>query len=426
MKERLVITSIARTPLDSQKGKEFKEMTIPELAVIPVKAAIERSNLGVSDVDGLIMGNMDQGTGEATNIARHVALKAGLDYKTALAYTVNRVCGSGFQAVASSMMEIWAGQGDIYVAAGVEMRSHSKVSLPLSFAWTGIPKGGILLGGPEYKGDATFPKEVFGTSWEAPDGRVVPYNGPGLTVEKASIQLGVTREESDRFAYDSQMKMKRAQEENRFADEIIPIEYPETDRKGKVNMVSCDTDLHPKPNTTMEGLAGLPPAFLKDGGVVTAGSASGSVDGSAAVVIMSEENAAKRGLKPIAYLVDFAFGGVDPTIMGTGPFEAINKLFARTGKSFDDVDVVEINEAFCAQVLTCMKLWGFDFESDFYKKLNPNGGATSIGHPEGCTGVRLTLTVAEELRRKGQKYGVASACIGGGMGAAILIENAQL
>jgi acetyl-CoA acetyltransferase family protein len=368
---------------------------------------------------------MNQGTGEALNLGRHVALKAGLDYTRALSYTVNRICGSGFQSIASAMMEIWAGEGNIYVAAGAEMNSHMLVSLPLDFAWKGIPRGGALLGGPQFDGDPCYPPEIFGKEWVADDGTVVPLYGPAFTVEKAAILHGVTREESDRFAYDSQMKMKRAQEENRFENEIVPLEYPVTSGKGKVETVFCDRDLHPKPDTTPEGLAALRSAFIKNG-VVTAGSASGSVDGAAAVVLMPESEAKRRGLEPIAYINAFAFGGVDPTVMGTGPVPAFEKLFAKTGFGFDDVDVIEINEAFAAQVVCCMKMFGFDFESDFYKKLNPNGGAVAVGHPEGCTGVRLALTVAEELRRSEKKYGVAGACIGGGQGAAIFLENAAL
>jgi acetyl-CoA C-acetyltransferase len=409
--------------LDSQKGQEFREMSIPELAVIPVKAVLERAGLGESDVDCVVMGQMSQGTGEAGNLARHVSLKAGLDVTTALGYTVNRICGSGFQAVACCMMELWAGEGEVYIAAGCEMDSHQLISLPINFPWVGVPRGGVLLGGPAYDGDLCYPSERFGKKWIADDGTEIPLYGPAFTVEKAAKLLGVTREEADRFAYDSQMKMKRAQEEDRFADEIIPLEYPLTDKRGNTEMVSCDKDLHPKPFTTPEGLAKLSPAFVKNG-VVTAGNASGSVDGAAAVVLMKESEAERRGLKPIAFVNAFAFGGVDPTVMGTGPVPAIRKLFKKTGLGFEDIDVIEINEAFSAQVVSCMKLFGVDFDSDFYRKLNPNGGATAIGHPEGCTGVRLTLTIAEELRRTGKRYGVASACIGGGQGAAILVENA--
>jgi acetyl-CoA C-acetyltransferase len=389
-------------------------MSIPELAVIPVSAAIERSRLGNKDVDGLIMGSVNQGTGEATNLGRHVALKARLDYTTALAYTVNRVCGSGFQAVASSMMEIWAGEGNVYVAAGCEMNSHRLISLPLSFSWTGIPRGGIRLGGGNYEGDPCNPNEIYGVMY-----------GPAFTVEKAARIYGITREESDQFSYDSQVKMKKAQESGRFDSEIVPIEYPQTDKRGKVTKIKCDKDLHPKPNTTVEVLSTLPPAFEKDG-IVTAGSSSGSNDGAAAIVIMTEEEAKKRDLKPIAYLNAFAFGGVDPTLMGTGPVPALQKLLKKTGLTFDDIGVLEINEAFSAQVLSCLKILGHYMDSPLYQRLNPNGGAVSIGHPEGCTGVRLTMTVAEELRRTGKKYGVASACIGGGQGAAILLENAQI
>jgi acetyl-CoA C-acetyltransferase len=425
MSGRVVITSIARTPLDSQKNGEFREMFVQDLGAIPVRAAVERSGLGASEVDGVIMGQIHQGSSECSNLARHVALLAGLDDQTAQAYTVNRICGSGFQAVASSVMELWAGEGDVYVAAGAEMNSHRIFSLPFSFSWTGMPRGGVTLGGSDYDGDLTYPAGRYGKEWVAEDGTVVPLRGPAFTVEKASKQLGVTREDADRFAYDSQMKAKRAQEEGRFATEIVPVEYPVTGKRGKIELVRCDTDLHPKPNTTMEGLAGLPAAFIK-GGVVTAGSASGAVDGAAAIVLMKEEEAERRGLKPLAYINAFAFAGVDPTIMGTGPVAAIHKLFKKTGFDFSKIDVIEINEAFAAQVVCCMKMFGFDFDSDFYKMLNPNGGATAIGHPEGCTGVRLTMTVAEELRLKGKRYGIASACIGGGQGAAILIENATL
>jgi acetyl-CoA C-acetyltransferase len=389
-------------------------MSIPELAVVPVKAAIERSGLGVSDVDGLVMGHAHAGTGEASNLGRHVALKAGLDFNTAHAYSIDMVCGSGFKAVASSMMELWTGQGSVYIAAGADMLSHRLVSLPLSYAWTGIPRGGILLGGSNYKGDPCSPNEIYGVMY-----------GPAFTVEKAAREYGISREDSDQFAYESQMKMKKAQESNRFENEIVPFEVRQTDKKGNVTTTIYDKDLHPKPYTTLEGLAKLRPAFEKDG-VVTAGNASGNNSGAGAMVIMTEEEAKKRGLTPIAYLNNCAFGCVDPTLMGTGPVPAIRKLLQKTGLGFDDIDVLEINEAFAAQVLSCMKLLGHYMGSPLYERLNPNGGAVAIGHPTGCTGVRVTMTVAEELRRTGKRYGIASACIGGGQGAAILVENAQI
>ena len=219
--------------------------------------------------------------------------------------------------------------------------------------------------------------------------------------------------------------MKKAQESNRFENEIVPLEIRKTDKKGNVSTATACVDLHPKPQTTLEVLKTLPPAFEKDG-IVTAGSSSGSNSGAAAIVIMAEEEALRRELKPIAYLNAFAFGGVDPRLMGTGPVPAIHKLLNKANLSLDDIDVLEINEAFAAQVLSCMKIFGHYIGTPLYDRLNPNGGAVAIGHPEGCTGVRLTMTVAEELRRTGKKYGIASACIGGGQGAAILIENAQV
>ena len=411
---RIVITSYARTPLDSQKGREFQEMSIPELAVEPVKAAVARSGLGPSDVDGLVMGHVQSGTGEATNLGRHVALKAGLDFTTALAYTVDMVCGSGFQAVVAAMRGIRCGEGPVFIAAGAEMCCHKLIALPLSYMWTGIPKDGILLGGRNSPGDTCSPNEIYGVMY-----------GPGFTVEKAARLYGVTREEADRFAFDSQRKMRLAQESGRFADEIIPFIARHTDRKGNVENITYDTDLHPKGFTTMEGLAKLRPAFEKDG-VITAGNASGSNSGAAALVMMTEEEARRRGLAPIAYLNDYAFAGVDPTLMCTGPVPALQKLLKKTGLTFDDIDVLEINEAFAAQVVVCLKMLGFSFDSPLYERLNPNGGAVAIGHPLGCTGVRLVMTAAEELRRTGRKYAAVSACIGGGLGAAILLENAAL
>ncbi|MDR0468447.1 MAG: thiolase family protein [Peptococcaceae bacterium] len=411
-KNRIVITSFARTPFDSQRGHEFQELTIPEMAVVPVKAAIERSQLGRSDVDAMVMGNCNV-NGQASNLGRHVALKAGLDYETALAYTVHRVCGSGFTAVTNCMMEIWSGESKVMVAAGAEMLSHSVVSLPVSYAWTGIPRGGILLGG-RWKGSGDEPEEIYGNP-----------GGPGPMVEKAARIHGIGREDSDRFAYESQMKMKKAQESGRFDTEIVPLTVPQTDRRGNVTMVTYDKDLHPKPDTDLEVISKLSPAFEKDG-VITAANASGNVDGAAALVMMTEEECKRRGLTPIAYLNAFAYGGVDPTIMGTGPVPAIQKLMAKTGITFDDMDVLEINEAFATQVITCLKMLGQYMDSELYKRLNPNGGAVAIGHPLGCTGVRITATVAEQLRITGKKLGVASACIGGGMGVAILLENAQV
>ncbi len=410
---RIVSTSYARTPLDSQKGREFQEMTLPELAVAPMKAAIERSHLGPSDVDAVTMGCNNE-NGEAANLARHTALKAGLDYTTAVGYTIDMVCGSGFQSVVASMRHILCGEGNVMIAAGAEAMAHHLISLPLSYAWTGIPAGGILLGGMQTDGDPCAPVDVYGRIY-----------GPAFTVERAGRMVGVSREESDQFAYDSQMKMKRAVEANRFENEIIPFEVRKTDRKGRVETVVYDKDLHPKPFTTMEGLAGLRPAFEKDG-VVTAGNASGNTSGAAALVMMTEEEAKRRGLTPIAYLNDWAFAGVDPRIMGTGPVPALQKLLKKTNMTWDDVDVLEINEAFAVQVVTCLKMLGLTMDGPVYKKLNPNGGAIAVGHPTGCTGVRLTMTMAEELHRTGKKYGIVSACIGGGQGAAILVENAQV
>ncbi len=409
--KRLVITSFARTPLDSQKGREFIEMAIPEMAVVAAKAAIERSNLGRSEVESFILGQVDSSTGEAGNLARHVALKCGLDYETALGFTVNRVCGSGFQAVASSMMEIWCDNATVCVAGGAEMCSHTLMALPLSVAWLGL-RPGMQLGARNYEGDACAPNEIYGYLY-----------GPGATVENIGRKYKIPREDADLFAYQSQMKMKAAQESGRFDCEIVPFEVRHTDRKGRVEKVVYDKDLHPKPYTTLEGLAALKPAFEPPDGTITAGNASGSNSGAAAMVIMPEEEALRRGLTPIAYLNAFAFGGVDPRLMGMGPVPAINRLLAKTNLKLEDINVLEINEAFATQVLGCLVELGNYIGTPLYERLNPNGGAIAIGHPPGCTGSRIIGSVANELRITGKKYGIASACIGGGQGVAVLIEH---
>jgi acetyl-CoA C-acetyltransferase len=410
--ERVVLTSFARTPFSSQNGKEFQEITLAKLALTPMMAAMERSKLGKGDVDSVIAGVMDQ-SGEGGNIARFLALDAGLDPAAATGYTLNRICGSGFTAVTNSMMELWTGHSHVCVAVGAEMNSHRLISLPLSYAWTGIPRGGITLGGRGWGETGGTAPESFGDT------------SPMGAMENAAKLYGVTREESDFFAYESQMKAKRAQDEGRLAAEIVPIDAPRTDRKGNVTTVTHDKDLHLKPYTKLDALAALKPVYMEDG-VITAGNASGSVDGAGAVVLMTESEAKRRELPPIAYMNEFTFVGVEPTLMGTGPAPAIQKLLKMTGLTLDDIDVIEINEAFAAQVLSVMKMLDQTFESSFYKKLNPNGGGVSIGHPEGGTGARLAMTVAEELRRTGKRWGICGACIGGGMGVAILMENARL
>jgi len=416
--ERVVLTSYARTPFSTQNGKEFQEMSLPTLALYPFLAAMERSNLGKGDVDGVVAGVMNQ-AGEGGNLARTLALRADLDVETALGYTLNRICGSGFTTVTNCMMEIWAGQGNVMMAVGAEMNSHSLISLPLSYAWTGIPRGGISLGGRGWDDGGSALEQKYGDT------------SPMGFTEKAAKLYNITREDADIFAYRSQMNAKRAQDEGRLAVEIVPIEVPKTGRRGVVEKITYDQDLHLKPNTTLEVLATLPTVYKPDG-VITAGNASGSVDGAAVVVLMNEAEAKRRDLEAIAYLNDFAFAGVEPSLTGTGPAPAILKLLKRTGLTIDDIDYVEINEAFAAQVLSCMRILTNELGSDqyigskFYDNLNRNGGGVSIGHPEGGTGVRLTMTVAEELRRTGKKYGICSACIGGGMGVAILLENATI
>lgn len=408
---RVVVTSYARTPIGAFLG-DLKTVPVQELAKVAFKAAVERSNIeDLGTIDGSVFGHVISSP-EAGNLGRLVNQLAGCP-ETVPGFTVNRICGSGLQATVCAAQEIWTDNADIYVAGGAESLSRVPYYLPLNYRYEGIKNGNkLLLCSNEEMCKHTHNEELYG-----------PIESMGETAENIVAKYDIPREDADLFAYQSQMKCKKAVESGRFEKEIVPVTVVKNKKKGIVEVV--DKDGHPRPQTTLEGLAALKPCFKKDGRV-TAGNSSGMNDAGAALVLMSEEKCLSLGLKPLAYINAYAFGGVDPRVMGLGPVPAVNRLLQKTGLKLEDIDILEINEAFAAQVLGCCKEWGNYIGTPLYERINPNGGACALGHPLGMTGARLVGTTVIELNETGKKYGIATACIGGGQGAAILIENAMV
>ena len=403
--KRYCITSFSRTPVGAFLG-DLKEVPVQDLASLAIQEAAKRSCLGATDVQGVVLGHV-MGTSEAANLARLAALQAGLDEATP-GYTVNRVCGSGIQAVISAVQEMQGCNYDIMIAGGAESLSRVPYYLPLETRYQPLRNSSSKL--------LCSNERMAQTA--SPLGKYPFIESMGITAENIIERYGISREDQDRFAYDSQMKTKRAVESGRFAEEIVPVEIKT--RKGTVTVAK---DGHPRPDTTPELLAALKPVF-KTGGTVTAGNSSGMNDAAAALVIMTEDKAKELGLKPLAYIGSYAFHGVDPSVMGLGPVGAIQKVLAQTGLTLDDIDLLEINEAFAGQVLGCCKELGNYLGTELYNRLNVNGGACALGHPLGMSGARLVGTLAYEFQhRSDARYGIASACIGGGMGIALLLEN---
>ena len=404
--KRYVITSFARTPAGAFLG-DLKEVPVQDLASLTIKEAVSRSGITAQEVQGVVLGHV-MGTPEAANIARFALLQAGLDEETP-GYTVNRICGSGIQAVISAVQEMEGCGYDVAIAGGAESLSRVPYYLPLETRYQPLRNGSSKL--------LCSNERMAQTA--SPLGRYPFIESMGITAENIVERYGISREDQDRFAYDSQMKAKKAVESGRFAEEIVPVEIKT--RKG-ITVISKDG--HPRPETTLEGLATLKPAFKK-GGTVTAGNASGMNDAAAAMVIMTEDKANSLGLKPLAYIGGYAFHGVDPTVMGLSPIGAIQKLLKKSQLTLDEIDLLEINEAFAGQVLGCCKDLGNYLGSALYERLNVNGGACALGHPLGMSGARLVGTIAYEFKHREARYGIASACIGGGMGIALLLEKPQ-
>jgi acetyl-CoA acyltransferase 2 len=398
MTQDVVIVAGARTPMAEYIGTpgfgKFKDVSALQLGAHAAKAALERAGVSADSVEHVIMGNALQTSLDAIYGARHVALQAGVPQHVP-ALTVNRLCGSGIQSIANAAQLIQLGEAETTIAGGMENMSQAP------FVLYGARKGFPFGKAPEMQ-DMLFAAlyDPYADSYMA------------QTAERIAARLGVTRQEQDEYALRSHQRGSLAVQEGRFAEEITPVTIP--NRRGDVVV---DTDDHIKPETSLEALSKLRAAFGKEG-TVTAGNASGIVDGAAALVVTSEARAQADGLERLALVRGWSYVGVDPKEMGIGPVPAIRAVLDKAGVDQGDVDLFEINEAFSAQYLGCEKELELDRD-----RCNVNGGAIGLGHPLGATGTRLVLTLAHELRRSGKRLGVASACIGGGQGIAMLIEN---
>lgn len=397
-----VVVDGLRTPF-GRYGGALKDTRPDDLAAHVIRSLVERNGLDPAAVDDVILGAANQAGEDNRNVGRMAALLAGLGVEVA-GQTVNRLCGSGLQAVVSAAHAIAHGDGEVFIAGGVE--SMTRAPLVMAKPSAAFPRG-----------EQTMYDTTLG--WRFINPRLAdayyPYS-MGETAENVVERCGVTRDEQDAFALVSQQRWADANAAGRFADEIVPIEVPD----GKATR-TFDTDEHPRPDATPESLAALKPAFKRDAsGSVTAGNSSGINDGAAALLVMSETRAHALGLRPIARMVASAVAGVDPSTMGLGPIPASRRALERAGIGVDDLDLVELNEAFAAQAIPCMRVLGLD-----PAKVNVNGGAIAIGHPLGASGARLAATLLHELRRSGGRYGLATMCIGVGQGIATVFEAVE-
>jgi acetyl-CoA acetyltransferase family protein len=381
----------ARTPMADYTGK-LKDFSALELGAIAARAAMERTGVKPAAVDHVVYGNVLQTSADAVYGARHVGLKAGLPVEVP-ALTVNRLCGSGIQAAISGAHLLRLGEADVVLTGGMESMSQAPHVI------RGL-RNGLRLG----------QGQLEDTLWSALLDTHCGCTMAG-TAENCAAKYAISREEQDAYAIRSQQLADRAWKDGRLKDEVVPVEIKS--RKG-VELFAQDD--HMRPDSTMEGLATLPAAFSKNG-CVTAGNASGIVDGGAALLLASEAGVTTHGLTPLARLTHWACVGVEPTLMGMGPAPATRKVLDRAGLSLKDIDLIEVNEAFAAQYLAVEKELGLDRD-----RVNVNGGAIALGHPLGMTGTRLLLTLTLELRRRGLKRGLATACIGGGQGIAAIVE----
>ncbi len=388
------IVAAKRTAIGSFGGA-LQSVSAPKLGGAAVKAALAQAGISPELVDEVIMGNVLQ-AGLGQNTARQAAMIAGIS-KEAPAMTINKVCGSGLNAVVLAAQKIKAGDADCIVAGGMENMSAAPYLL------NGLRWGARMGNSPA-------------VDYMVADGLWDVFNDyhMGITAENVAKQYGITREEQDAFAADSQAKAARAISTGRFADEIVPVEVP--GKKGAVTVV--DTDEYPRPDTTAEKLAKLRPAFDRDGSV-TAGNASGINDGAAAVIVVSEAFVVALGLQPLARIVSYGSRGVDPSVMGIGPVPSVRQALERGSVEIEDIGLIEANEAFAAQSIAVARDLGFDMD-----KVNVNGGAIALGHPIGASGCRILVTLLHEMRRRGEKLGLATLCIGGGMGEALIVERA--
>jgi 3-oxoadipyl-CoA thiolase len=393
------IISAVRTPV-GRYGGALAHVRPDDLAATVIKAAVERSGVAADEIEDVVLGAANQAGEDNRNVARMSALLAGLPIDVA-GQTVNRLCGSGLQAINSAAHAIMAGDGDAFVAGGVE--SMTRAPYVMAKAEAAYERG---------------PREVFDTTlgWRFTNPRLAELYYPysmGETGENVAERCGVSRAEQDDFALRSHQRAVRAIEEGRFAAQIVPVLVPQA----KGEPVTVERDEHPRPDTSREALSRLRAAF-REGGSVTAGNSSGINDGASATVVVSADYASRHGLAPMARVVSTAVAGVDPSVMGLGPIPATRKALERAELTVDDLDLVELNEAFASQSIVCMRELQLDPE-----KVNVNGGAIAIGHPLGMSGARLVTMLAHELQRTGKRYGLATMCIGVGQGIATIIER---
>jgi len=392
MSKDVFILGGKRTPMGEYVGV-LKDVSAIDLGAVAARGALEATGVQADEIDHCVIGNALQTSGDAIYGARHVALKAGIPFERP-ALTVNRLCGSGIQSIVSGAQMIQLGEAQTCLVGGMESMSQAPHVIRGA-------RSGFALG--QGKLEDSLMVALLDTYCNTP---------MAGTAENLARKFEISREEQDQYALRSQQEAKRAQDAGYLAEEIVPVEI--TSRKATVVF---DADDHLRPETTMEGLGKLKPAFAKDG-FVTAGNASGIVDGAAAVIICGEEYVKRRNAQPMGRIVSWAYAGVEPEIMGIGPVPATRQALDKAGLKLSEIDLIEVNEAFAAQYLAVEKELGLD-----RSRTNVNGGAIALGHPLGATGTRLVITVLHELHRRGGRYGLATACIGGGQGIAMIVER---
>ncbi|QHA92084.1 thiolase family protein [Bacillus sp. N1-1] len=393
MTEKIVIVEAVRTPV-GRYGGVLKKFNSGELAALAIKETITRAGITPELIDEVILGEVRQTT-ESSNVARVAALRAGVP-ATSPAFTINRLCASGMQAIVSAAQQIQSGQAEILVAGGTESLSHAPIYLRDS----------------RFGGDRT---KLVDSNLEAGQQPAELYGnnlGMGITAENVAEKYQISREDQDVFAAESQRRAAEAIEDGVFAEEIVPVEVKS---RRQTNLVNHDE--HPRPGTTIEKLSVLKPVF-KEGGSVTAGNSCGRNDGAVAMLVMTEAKAHELQLQPLARIIDWATSGISPEIMGVGPVPAVKKLLERTGKQLNDIGLIELNEAFAAQALAVIRELGLQPD-----KVNVNGGAIALGHPLGATGARILTSLMYEMKRRDERFGIATLCVGGGQGMAMMVEN---
>jgi acetyl-CoA C-acetyltransferase len=396
---RLVLAAPVRTPI-GRFGGALAALTAADLGTAAARAALERAGLAGERVDQVVFGHARQ-AGGGPNTARQIAFRSGVPQERP-AFTVNQACGSGLQAVLCAARAIHLGEAEVVLAGGTESMSNTPYLLPRA-------RWGYRLG------HAEIVDGMYQDGFNDPLSKLVM----GETAEELAVEAGIGREAADAWAAGTQQRCEEARKTGRFTGELVAVNVPGRDRATKGGDTVVATDEHPRDGVTAASLAKLAPVF-REGGTVTPGNASGITDGAAALVVAAEPAAERLGLVPAGYLLDWEVVGVDPRIMGIGPVPAVRRLLARAGLDYADVDQVELNEAFASQVLACLADLPFERE-----RVNPDGGAIALGHPIGCTGARITVTLLHELLRRKARRGVATLCVSGGMGMALALETVR-